>query len=294
MNERTRNSGMVLGEVASSGLARGTAVLCACANRITVARRVISSDEVEAEMVKLDAAIAIVEEELMDLQKKVQQSLGDQSAGIFEAHIALLRAPSLRKAIRAGCLDRQINVEAAVEESIEKLASTFAQMEDPYLRERAADLEDIGNRLLAVLTKNQPSEKPAFPQGSVLVTSELLPSVTARLDSETIRGVIVEKGGQTAHATILARELGVPLLIGVPDAMKRIRTGDRLIVDGWRDGCSSIPLPTSCGNTIGWNPTSPPIGPPCKRWWSCRRSQATARGSDCQRTLARRPTPRRR
>lgn len=232
MNERTRNSGMVLGEVASSGLARGTAVLCACANRITVARRVISSDEVEAEMVKLDAAIAIVEEELMDLQKKVQQSLGDQSAGIFEAHIALLRAPSLRKAIRAGCLDRQINVEAAVEESIEKLASTFAQMEDPYLRERAADLEDIGNRLLAVLTRNQPSEKPVFPQGSVLVTSELLPSVTARLDSETIRGVIVEKGGQTAHATILARELGVPLLIRVPDAMKRIRTGDRLIVDG--------------------------------------------------------------
>lgn len=232
MNERTRNSGMVLGEVASSGLARGTAILCACANRITVARRVISPDEVEAEMVKLDAAIAIVEDQLMELQNKVQQSLGDQSAGIFEAHIALLRAPSLRREIRAGCLDRHVNVEAAVEESIEKLISTFAQLEDPYLRERAADLEDLGNRLLDVLTRNQPSEAPVFPQGSVLVTSELLPSATARLDRETIRGVVVEKGGQTAHATILARELGVPLLIRVPDAMKRIHTGDRLVVDG--------------------------------------------------------------
>ncbi|MDI9446114.1 MAG: phosphoenolpyruvate--protein phosphotransferase, partial [Planctomycetota bacterium] len=223
---------MVLGEVASSGLARGTAILCACANRITVARRVISPNEVEAEIVKLDAALAIVEDQLIDLQKKVQQSLGDQSAGIFEAHIALLRAPSLRKEIRAGCLDRHINVEAAVEESIEKLVSTFAQVEEPYLRERAADLEDLGRRLLDVLTRDQPSENPVFPQGSVLVTSELLPSVTARLDRETIRGVVVERGGQTAHATILARELGVPLLIRVPDAMKRIRTGDRLVVDG--------------------------------------------------------------
>ena len=232
MNETARDSGAVLGEVASSGLARGTAIVCACAKRITVARRVINPKEIEAEMVKLDAAIATVEDELIDLQKKARQSLGDQSAGIFQAHAGLLRAPSLREKIRAGCLDRNINVEAAVAEAIETLASAFAQMEDPYLRERAADLQDIGNRLLDALTRNQPSEIPVFPDGSVLVTSELFPSVTARLDSQSIRGVVVEKGGQTAHATILARELGIPLLIRVPDATKRIRTGDRLVVDG--------------------------------------------------------------
>ena len=73
---------------------------------------------------------------------------------------------------------------------------------------------------------------PNVPDGSVIVTSELLPSVTAQLDGQTIRGLIAEKGGQTAHATILARALGIPLLIHVSDASKIIRTDDQLIVDG--------------------------------------------------------------
>ena len=106
------------------------------------------------------------------------------------------------------------------------------RLEDPYFRERAADLRDVGKRLLDILTKCQRSGIPNIPDGSVIVTSELLPSVTAQLDGQTIRGLIAEKGGQTAHATILARALGIPLLIHVPDATKIIRTDDRLIVDG--------------------------------------------------------------
>jgi len=232
MNESTQHSAMILGEVASSGVARGVAIMCACAEHVTAPRRVISETEAKEEIEKLDVAIFEAEKDLLDLQEEVQQRVGEQAAKVFQAHISLVRDPALRKEVCTRCLTEKINVEAAVEDAIEKLASLFVQMEAPYFRERAADLRDIGKRLLGVLNKGQPSVVPVLGDAGVIVTSELLPSVMAQLDNRTIRGLIVEQGGQTAHATILARELGIPLLIHVPDATKRIKMGDRLIVDG--------------------------------------------------------------
>ena len=232
MDENTQHSAMILGEIASTGVARGAALMCACAEHVTVPRRVISEAEAKEEMEKLDAAISEAEKDLLDLQQEVQLRVGDQAAQIFAAHISLLRDPSLRKEVRMRCLNEKVNVEAAVEGAVDHLASLFVEMESPYFRERAADLRDIGKRLLGVLNIGQPSANPTFSDESVIVTRELLPSVVAQLDHQAIRGLIVEKGGQTAHATILARELGIPLLINVPDATKRIRGGERLIVDG--------------------------------------------------------------
>ena len=227
-----KHSAMILGEVASSGVARGLAFVCACVEPTTVPRRVIHETETQKEMEKLDAAISEAEKELLDLQERVQQKAGKQEANIFEAQILLLHDLSLREEISTRCLTQKINVEAALDEAIEKLTSLFVRLEDPYFRERAADLRDVGKRLLDILTRCQRSEIPNIPDGSVIVTSELLPSVTAQLDGQMIRGLIAEKGGQTAHATILARALGIPLLIRVPDATTIIRTDDRLIVDG--------------------------------------------------------------
>ena len=228
-----KHSAMILGEVASSGVARGPAFVCPCMEQTIVPRRVISEAETQKEMEKLDAAISEAEKELLDLQKKVQQKAGTQEANLFEAQILLLHDLSLREEISTRCLRDKINVEAALDEAIEKLTSLFVRLEDPYFRERAADLRDVGKRLLDILTKCQRSGMiPNVPDGSVIVTSELLPSVTAQLDGQTIRGLIAEKGGQTAHATILARALGIPLLIHVSDASKIIRTDDQLIVDG--------------------------------------------------------------
>ena len=232
MTENMKHSAMILGEVASSGVARGPAFVCACVEPTTVPRRVINETETQKEMEKLDAAISEAEKELLDLQEKVQQKAGKQEANLFEAQILLLHDLSLREEISTRCLMEKINVEAALDEAIEKLTSLFVRLEDPYFRERAADLRDVGKRLLDILTKCQRSGIPNIPDGSVIVTSELLPSVTAQLDGQMIRGLIAEKGGQTAHATILARALGIPLLIRVPDATKIIRTDDRLIVDG--------------------------------------------------------------
>ncbi len=223
---------MVFGEVASTGIARGTAVVCTRAEDALVARHVIEVSEGSKEIERFDAAIAVAEKRMLKLRQQVGRDLGENDAAIFDAHIAILHDSSLRETVRVLCATSNLNVEAALSEAIDTLAAAFARLDNPYFRERAADLRDVGNQLMGALVEDDRHEPRLFPDGTVLVVGELAPSVVVQLDQQTVRGVVVEQGGQTAHSTILARAREMPLLIRVPDATRTIHTGDELIVDG--------------------------------------------------------------
>ena len=222
---------MILGEVASSGLARGRALRCDCAKRRVTPRRQIAEADTESELARFDEAVAAVEKKLQRVQAGVRNALGSTEAAIFEAQILLVRDVELRRAVHDVCLVKRMNVEAALDEAIQRLAAVFDQLVDVYFRERAADLREVGKRLLDHLASRSFSELPADPEGSVLVTNELFASVVAQLEGRGVRGLIVERRGLTAHATILARALGIPMLVNVPHAMEKISAGDLLIVD---------------------------------------------------------------
>ncbi|MFA7172093.1 MAG: phosphoenolpyruvate--protein phosphotransferase [Kiritimatiellia bacterium] len=229
---KATNSKMIFGEVASQGMARGSAVVCDCTAETPIARHVIDENEVAQEIERFDAAVSAAEEKMLEVQQKTGRENGHDEAAIFEAHIALLHDPSLRETVSALCQTSKLNVEAAVSEAIKTLSAAFARLDNPYFHERAADLRDIGNRLQQALAKDELPSIPDFPNGTVLVTRELLPSVIMQLDEGAVCGMIVEQGGQTAHATILARARGIPMLIRVPNATETIDTGDQIIVDG--------------------------------------------------------------
>lgn len=222
---------MILGEVASSGLARGRALLCDCAKQTAVPRRQIGETEIESEIERFDEALAAVEQGLLHLQADVQRKLGSTEAEIFDVQILLARDPGLRKAVRASCVTNRMNVEAALETAIHSLAAVFDQLEDVYFRERAADLREVGKRLLDHLASQSPSDIQADPEGCVLVASELSSAAVAQLEGRGVRGLVVERGGLTAHATILARALGIPMLVKVRQAVQKIAAGDLVIVD---------------------------------------------------------------
>ncbi|WP_295487689.1 phosphoenolpyruvate--protein phosphotransferase [Accumulibacter sp.] len=223
---------MIIGQVASPGLARGPALHCDCARKqVAVPRRQVSETEVQGEIARFDAAVYAAERKLLEVQESVRRSLGTDEAEIFEAQILLLRDVQLRDEVRQLCLENRMNVEAAVDEAIKRLMDLFARLDDPYFRERAADLHDVGRRLQDHLEENGLPDVPVLHDGCVIVTNELLASVVAQLEGHGVRALIVEKGGLTAHATILARSLGIPTLVHVPDATRRIRTGDQVIVD---------------------------------------------------------------
>ncbi|HTL73275.1 MAG TPA: phosphoenolpyruvate--protein phosphotransferase [bacterium] len=222
---------MILGEVASSGLARGRAVLCDCGKQAVVPRRQVSEAEAQKELERFDTAVSAAEGKLLEVQASVQRSLGKAEAEIFEAQILLMRDAQLRDAVRDLCLEKRMNVEFAVDESIRHLTVLFGRLQDPYFRERASDLRDVGKRLLDHLAMDQTPGLPVLSDDCVLVTDELFASVVAQLEGHGVRGLIVEKGGLTAHATILARALGIPMLVQVAGATEKIRTGDLVIVD---------------------------------------------------------------
>lgn len=232
MKSEKQDAFMILGEAASSGVARGKAFVCTCGQRRKVPRRQVREHEIPAEMERLETALAQAASDLMDLQNSVRETIGEKEAAIFDAHIALLHDPLLKEEIEAVCREKRINIEAALKEAVEKMTSLFVRMEDALFRERAADLSDVGKRVGDILAAGIPA--PAvFPEGSIIITRELLPSIFAQLDRKLIRGLVIEEGGQTAHATILARSAGIPLLIRVPGAVEKIRKGQDVIVDGY-------------------------------------------------------------
>lgn len=231
--QNAKFSGALIGTAASPGIARGPAFLCPCGQRLAIPRRTVSENELPQELEKLEAAIRDAEHDLQTLQEETSRNVGKKEAEIFEVQKLLLHDPTFRSEITGRCLRDRVNVEAALAGAIEKLTSLFAQLEDPYYRERAADLRDMGQRVMEILLRSPAGRiSPTLPEGSIIVTGELLPSLTAQLNRTRVAGLIAEGGGLTAHAVILARSLGIPTLVNVPNAVSKIHTGDRLVMDG--------------------------------------------------------------
>lgn len=222
---------MLTGLAASSGIARGAAFVCSCGDGVSVPRRTVAPAEIAGELARLEKAVTEVETELLALRDETARKLGPDSAAIFEAQACLLRDPELSGAAARRCRTDRINVEAAWQDTAEALGQAFAQLDDPLIRERAADLRDVTRRLLARLSAIAAPRNPSFPPGCIVVTRELLPSLAAELDRVAIAGIVAEQGGPTAHAVILARALGIPTLLYVEEATRRVRSGDSLILD---------------------------------------------------------------
>ncbi|MEX2380911.1 MAG: phosphoenolpyruvate--protein phosphotransferase [Opitutales bacterium] len=230
-NQIKRPPLMLTGEPVSSGIGRGWALHCDCSKEAVVPRKRVKPAQIPQEIARFDAAVAAAERNLQALQNKIEGHIDKTATEIFEAQILFLRDAQLRDSVRKVCVEEQLNAEAAVADAIEHLLGVFQNLDDPFFRERAADLNDVGKRLLTCLAENRGPDMPETAEDCVIVTSNLLSSVVAGLDGGGVRGLIVEKGGPTAHATILARALGIPMLVHVQDATSRIRPGDLLIVD---------------------------------------------------------------
>jgi phosphotransferase system enzyme I (PtsI) len=188
---------------------------------------------VESEIARLEAGLARAEEELLALQRAVGERIGPAEGDIFGAQALLVRDPSLRGQVVRMVQEERINVEAALSETIDKLTRAFDGIADAYLRERAVDVRDVGHRVLSALVGGQGAASLNIPEGTILVSEELLPSTTARLEFGRSRGFVTERGGKFSHGSILARSLGVPAVTGIADAPRRIKSGDRIVVDGF-------------------------------------------------------------
>ena len=175
----------------------------------------------EEEWARLEGARAAAREDIEAARERIAKQAGEAEAGIFDAHLLLLDDAALldpaREAIEGGASAAEAWGEAARE-----TAEAYRGLDDPYLRERAVDVEDVGGRVLRHLTGAAAPGAIAAP--GVLVVRDLTPGDAAALDRELVQGLAVARGGATSHAAILARALGIPSVVGLGD---RRRSGRR-------------------------------------------------------------------
>lgn len=193
----------------------------------------IDVNDMAAEFERLYDGIRSSKRELNDIKEELTQMIGSEESNIFDAHLAILEDPVFMSEVQ-GIIRRQYKAaEVAVKEAIEKFANMFDLLDDDYMKERAMDIKDVGNRLIKHLIGAPEVKLPEDNQPFVLVAKELSPSQLAHLKPEHVLGIVTMAGGQTSHSAIMARALGIPFVLGIESKVEDpIQTGDLVIVDG--------------------------------------------------------------
>lgn len=183
------------------------------------------------EWARLQEAIDQAKEEIQAIHKQAVRQAGATEAAIFEAHLLFLQDPALVEVARSRLFDESINAEAAWYQVVEETAGSYKALDDPYMRARAADVLDVGQRVLQHLMAFEPPTLD-FEEPSILLAADLKPSDTARLDPAKVLGICTELGGATSHSAILARALGIPAIVGLGAALEAIPDGQTIAIDG--------------------------------------------------------------
>ena len=177
----------------------------------------VAEDQVEAEIAKFATAMAATLKQLDTIRQKALVDMGADEAAIFEAHMQIAQDPSLSDGIKALVESSKMNVVAATAQTIETFAAIFIGMDDPYMRERGADIKDIGDRLMRNMLGMNPRGLSHISGEVIIVAQDLAPSDTASLDKSVVKGIVTAAGGPTSHAAIMARTLEIPAVMGVGD-----------------------------------------------------------------------------
>jgi phosphotransferase system enzyme I (PtsI) len=218
---------------ASPGVVVGQAFVIP-ADSLPVERREIRPEEVPLERERLAHALQATRDELLDLQEKLRAVREGEEAKIFDAHLLMLEDPHVLERVNARIQGELWNAEAAFFDELTTILKPMEGIEDPYLRERAADIRDVKRRVLKNLSGRTPPFRSVKPN-SIIVAHDLSPTMTAELDKDRVLGLATEAGGRTSHTAILARSLEIPAVVGLGYVSEPIRQGERLVLDG-REG----------------------------------------------------------
>jgi len=198
-----------------------------------VYRSGIEAKEVDRELERFRSALRVARRELQAVKTRAENELGKEHAYVFDAHLLLLEDAKLIARVEGHVSQELANAEWAVKVVGDQLISVYSEVKDSYLRERAADIDDVVQRLLRSLSGEKPRPRQ-LAQDSVIVSQDLLPSAVAQLDLQFARAIATDSGGWTSHTAIIARGLGIPAVVGLRDFFRSARTGDEVVVDSAR------------------------------------------------------------
>ena len=225
------------GVAASPGLGIGTVMVIA---EPCLAYETVEVADAEAEKSRLHGAIEAFSALTREKAEVVRERVGDAEAAILEGHVLMISDPFM-VAEMDNLIDGGQCAEAALDTVCETFAAMFEAADDDLTRQRAADVRDIKSGVLCQLLGVREVDVSRVPRGTVLVTHDLVPSMTAGLDRDNVVGIVTETGGMTSHSAILARALEIPAVLAVPDAVRKLPEGAQVIVDGGEGAVAVAP-----------------------------------------------------
>ena len=221
---------MITGIPASPGIVFGKALVLK-EEKIVLDFQKISEDQIDAEVARFYAGREAAVEQLNSIHQRALKSLGEEKAAIFEGHLMILEDEELEEEIIDYLRSNKVNASVAASKIIDQQVEMLSEIDDEYLKERAGDIRDIGNRLIKNILGMHIVDLGDITEESILVAYDLTPSETAQLNLEKVLGFITDIGGRTSHTSIMARSLELPAIVGTNDVTARVNTGDYLILD---------------------------------------------------------------
>jgi len=197
-----------------------------------VPRYRIAPSQVPDEIGRFETALIQTRMQILEMQQRIAESIGAKDAAIFDAHLLVVEDRTLIDEVLRKLETDLCNVEWVFQEVATRYAETLNKIDDPYLRERALDIQDVTKRVIRNLQGKAPKTFLALSESHILVAHNLTPSDTASINRANVLGIATDLGSRTSHAAILARSLNIPAVVGLHDITAKLETGQHVLVDG--------------------------------------------------------------
>ncbi|MDP6678898.1 MAG: phosphoenolpyruvate--protein phosphotransferase [Verrucomicrobiota bacterium] len=233
LDQRKTGEKMLRGIPASQGVSRSRVVVLD-RTRIDPAKWGIVEADLAKEEERLKASLADTRSQIVAMQDRLREAMGAKEALIFDSHLLVLEDPMLLEEVSRFIREDLVSAEYAFYQASEKYANALAKVEDSYLSERAADIRDVTQRVLAnLMGRPTCADLADLAEPCIVVAHDLTPSDTAMMDPAKVLGFITEVGSRTSHTAILARSLRIPAVLGLSGAVGELQSGQSVLIDGF-------------------------------------------------------------
>jgi len=222
---------MFKGIAASTGVVMGKAFLYKKAE-VKIDSNYIGEEDIYNEINKFEDAKLKTKQQIEQLYRRTLKIMGQDKAEIFKAHIMILEDPIFTGKVINNIKGKKLDALAALNDVIKEFSGTFERLDDEYMRERIADIKDVGKRVLYNMAGTNMVSLSKFSEEVIIIAEELTPSDTAGMDTKNVKGFATDIGGKTSHTAIMARSLEIPAVLGLNNITARVKSGDFVIVNG--------------------------------------------------------------
>lgn len=238
MDARGKTETVIRGIAASRGIAYGQVFLY-LQSELEVPRYQVEPAKRVQEIARFEQALVTTRQQIAAIQQQVRKNLSEEEALIFDAHQMVLEDQALIGETIRDFETTGLNIETCFNAVAQRYIQAFAEIDDEYLRERAADIKDVARRVLHVLLGQSAMNLSELVEKRIIVAHDISPSEAAGIDRSAALGIVTDSGSRTSHAVIVARSMKIPAVVAVRDLTKSAKDGDWIIIDGY-DGVAIL------------------------------------------------------